>query len=232
MGNLIREEQPRADGIRHTDTKAIIAGLKAINANTYVYPMAGDDVQWTDLRDEFLPAAAAAGIDVWVLVYSPSQAGCCVSKPFRHDYVAWSREIAKLAASHPNLTGWTVDDYAYDLRTFTPAYLRQMRAAAEAISPDLRFVPTVYYPPVHRRVRRRADPADGRGDLPLPRRAVPRHLLAVEPVAPGAAARPAAARHRDLPDALRLPPEPRRPEAHGVLRRGGHQEGCRARPQR
>ncbi|MFB9468037.1 hypothetical protein ACFFR3_00885 [Nonomuraea salmonea] len=146
VGNLIREEQPRADGIRHTDTKAIIAGLKAINANTYVYPMAGDDVQWTDLRDEFLPAAAAAGIDVWVLVYSPSQAGCCVSKPFRHDYVAWSREIAKLAASHPNLTGWTVDDYAYDLRTFTPAYLRQMRAAAEAISPDLRFVPTVYYP--------------------------------------------------------------------------------------
>ncbi|MEV0828453.1 hypothetical protein [Nonomuraea rubra] len=144
-GNLMREEQPRADGIRHVDTKAIIAGLKALNANTYVYPMAGDNVHWTDLRDEFLPAAAAAGIDVWVLVYSPSQAVCCVSRPFKHDYVAWSREIATLARSHPNLVGWTVDDYGYDLETFTPAYVGQMRSAAEAISPGLKFVPTVYY---------------------------------------------------------------------------------------
>ncbi|TYB54177.1 hypothetical protein FXF51_48300 [Nonomuraea sp. PA05] len=144
-GNLMREEQPRADGIRHVDTKAIIAGLKALNANTYVYPMAGDNVHWTDLRDEFLPAAAAAGIDVWVLVYSPSQQGCCVSRPYKHDYVAWSREIATLAKAHPNLAGWTVDDYAYDLKTFTPAYVGQMRSAAKAIAPALRFVPTVYY---------------------------------------------------------------------------------------
>ncbi|GAA5039574.1 hypothetical protein [Thermocatellispora tengchongensis] len=159
---ITRDRQPRADGIRHVDTKAIIAGLRALNANTYVYPMAGDNVHWTDLRDEFLPAAAAAGIDVWVLVYSPSRENCCVSRPFKHDYVAWSREIATLAKSHPNLVGWTVET--------------------------------------------------------------------VEPVPPGAAARQAAARHRGLPDAVRTPAEPRRPEADAVLRRGGHQEGGRARP--
>ncbi|MFC4114416.1 hypothetical protein [Nonomuraea zeae] len=143
-GNLIREEEPRADGIRHVDTKAIIAGLTALHADTYVYPMAGDNVHWTDLRDEFLPAAQQAGIRVWVLVYTPSQS-CCVSRPFKHDYVAWSREIATLAKSFPSLAGWTVDDYAYDLKTFTPAYVGQMRAAAKAISPALKFVPTVYY---------------------------------------------------------------------------------------
>ncbi|MFB4284128.1 hypothetical protein ACBJ59_53190 [Nonomuraea sp. MTCD27] len=142
-GNLIREEEPRADGIRHVDTRAILAGLAALNANTYVYPMAGDNVHWTDLRDEFLPAARQAGISVWVLVYAPSQAA--VSRPFKDDYVAWSREIATLAKSSPNLVGWTVDDYAYDLATFTPAYVGQMRAAAEAVSPALKFVPIVYY---------------------------------------------------------------------------------------
>ncbi|NBE97631.1 hypothetical protein FE391_28425 [Nonomuraea sp. KC401] len=144
-GNLIRETEPRADGIRHVDTELMIAGLKAIKANTYVFPMAGDNVHWEDLRNEFLPAAAAAGINVWVLVYSPSQAGCCVSRPYKHDYVAWAREIATLSRTHPNLIGWTVDDYAYDLKTFTPEYVKQMRAAARAINPSLRFVPTVYY---------------------------------------------------------------------------------------
>ncbi|WP_326640496.1 hypothetical protein OIE67_14650 [Nonomuraea fuscirosea] len=144
-GNLIREAQPRADGIRHVDSKAMIAGLKALNANTYVYPMAGDNVHWDDLRREFLPAAAAAGIDVWVLVYSPSQAVCCVSRPYKHDYVTWAREIATASKSHPNLTGWTVDDYGYDLKTFTLAYVKQMTAAAEAVNPSLKFVPTVYY---------------------------------------------------------------------------------------
>ncbi|MEV0386408.1 hypothetical protein [Nonomuraea sp. NPDC050643] len=144
-GNLIREERPRADGIRHIDSAAMVAALKALNANTYVYPMAGDDVHWVDLREEFLPAAAAAGIDVWVLVYSPSQASCCVSRPYRHDYVAWSREIATLSKAHPHLKGWTVDDYAYDLETFTPSHLQQMRSTAKAINPALKFVPTVYY---------------------------------------------------------------------------------------
>ncbi|WP_220448223.1 hypothetical protein [Nonomuraea diastatica] len=143
-GNLIREEEPRADGIRHVDTKVMIAGLKALKANTYVYPMAGDNVHWEDLRQEFLPAAAA-GIDVWVLVYAPSQAVCCVSRPYKHDYVAWAREIATLSRTHPNLIGWTVDDYGHDLRTFTPEYVRQMRAAARPVNPSLKFVPTVYY---------------------------------------------------------------------------------------
>ncbi|WP_238500338.1 hypothetical protein [Streptosporangium sp. KLBMP 9127] len=144
-GNLMREVEPRADGIKHVDTKGLISGLQALNANTYVYPMAGDNVHWEDLRNEFLPAAADAGINVWVLVYSPSQAVCCVSRPYKHDYVAWARELATLSKSHPNLVAWTVDDYGYDLKTFTPAYVKEMRAAARAINPSLKFVPTVYY---------------------------------------------------------------------------------------
>ncbi|MFG1946746.1 hypothetical protein [Nonomuraea sp. NPDC048826] len=144
-GNLVREEEPRQDGIRHMDTKAMIAALEAVNANTYVYPMAGDNVHWEDLREEFLPAAAKAGIEVWVMVYAPSQQTCCVSRPYRHDYVAWSRELATLSKSHPNLVAWTVDDYAHDLSTFTPAYVGQMRAAAKAVNPAFKFVPTVYY---------------------------------------------------------------------------------------
>ncbi|WP_156325671.1 hypothetical protein [Nonomuraea sp. SBT364] len=142
--NLVREAEPRADGVRHVDSKAMVAALKALNVNTYAYPMAGDNHHWTDLRDEFLPLAAAAGIDVWVLVAAPSQT-CCVSRPHRHDYVAWARDIATLSKSHPNLVGWSVDDFGYDLRTFTPAYVGQMRAAARAVNPSLKFIPIVYY---------------------------------------------------------------------------------------
>ncbi|TMR21488.1 hypothetical protein ETD86_15035 [Nonomuraea turkmeniaca] len=143
--NLVREVEPRADGVRHVDTKAMITALKALNVNTYVYPMAGDFHHWSDLRDEFLPAAAAAGIDVWVLVAAPSQAICCISRPYKHDYVTWARELATLSKSHPNLIGWTVDDYSYDLETFTPAYVTQMQAASKAINPSLKFIPVVYY---------------------------------------------------------------------------------------
>ncbi|MGN9786387.1 hypothetical protein ACTMTF_33525 [Nonomuraea sp. ZG12] len=142
-GNLIREEEPRGDGIRHMDTKAMITALKALNVNTYVYPLAGGNDHWDDLHKEFLPAAAAAGIDVWATVYAPSQAS--FSRPYKHDYVAWSRELAILSKNHPNLVGWTVDDYGFDLKTFTPAYVKQMRAAAKAINPSFKFIPTVYY---------------------------------------------------------------------------------------
>lgn len=144
-GNLVREEEPRADGIRHVDTEAMIEALVALEVNTYVFPMAGDTVLWEDLGEEFLPAAAEAGIDVWVLVYAPSQSSCCVSRPYEHDYVMWAREIARLSTQHPNLVGWTIDDYASDLATFTPAYVKQLKAAAAESNPSLKFIPTVYY---------------------------------------------------------------------------------------
>ncbi|WP_049565081.1 hypothetical protein [Nonomuraea sp. SBT364] len=142
-GNLIREEEPRADGIRHMDSKAMVSALRALNVNTYVYPLAGGYDHWTDLGAEFLPAAEAAGIDVWVMLYAPGQGP--VSRPFEHDYVAWGRELATLSKRHPNLAGWTVDDFGWDLETFTPEYLRRIQAAAKAVNPALKFVPTVYY---------------------------------------------------------------------------------------
>ncbi|GAA2689095.1 hypothetical protein GCM10010412_078110 [Nonomuraea recticatena] len=142
-GNLIREVEPRADGIKHMDSKAMIAALKALNVNTYVYPLAGGYDHWDDLRNEFLLAAADAGINVWVMVYAPSQSA--VSRPHGHDYVKWSSELATLSKIHPNLIGWTVDDYGFDLKTFTPAYVKQMRDAAKAINPSFKFIPTVYY---------------------------------------------------------------------------------------
>ncbi|MEU4329978.1 hypothetical protein [Nonomuraea dietziae] len=142
-GNLIREVEPRADGIRHMDSKAMITALKALNVNTYAYPLAGGYDHWDDLRNEFLLAAADAGINVWVTVYAPSQSA--VSRPHGHDYVKWSSELAALSKSHPNLIGWTVDDYGFDLKTFTPAYVKQMRDTAKAINPSFKFIPTVYY---------------------------------------------------------------------------------------
>jgi hypothetical protein len=53
--------------------------------------------------------ARAAGIDVWVLIYPPTQPACC-SAPYGTDYTRWVEEIGKASAANPNLTAWTIDD--------------------------------------------------------------------------------------------------------------------------
>ena len=71
----IREVTPRADGVRHVDTAATIGRLREAHATTYFYLILHAETDWTDLQDEFMPAAERAGIDVWVYLVPPSE--CC-----------------------------------------------------------------------------------------------------------------------------------------------------------
>jgi hypothetical protein len=132
-------EVTAADG--GIDTPATINRAKALNANTYVY-LVWRAQEWEDFKNEFMPAAQAAGLKVWVYVTPPSEGS---PPPYGSDYVTWARQIATVRASYPNLTAWAIDDFNANTAKFTPAYLQQMRAAADAISPGLDLYATVYW---------------------------------------------------------------------------------------
>ncbi|MDN4072826.1 hypothetical protein [Fictibacillus terranigra] len=142
---VIRETSPRSDGIYHIDTPRSIEKMKELHINTYYFLIWHEKTDWDDLRNEFLPAAKKAGINVVVYVVPPTEStGERKSYPYTTDYLSWSREIAKLSVEYPNVIGWAIDDFNHNLTTFTPDYLDQMKKTSEAINPDLFFTPLMY----------------------------------------------------------------------------------------
>jgi len=139
----VLEPQVRADRHRHMDTPATIARLRLLHAGTYFCPVRSS-VNWEDLRDEFLPAAAAAGIDVWVYLLPPTESKAD-AMTFGHDFIRWAAEIARLSQRYPNLKGFSIDDFAYNLSLFTPDYAARMREAARAVNPAIKFYPLLYW---------------------------------------------------------------------------------------
>lgn len=138
----IREPQPRADGIRHVDTPATIARLREAHVTTYFYLVLHAATDWADFTRDFLPAAEAAGIDLWVYLVPPSE---CCSQPYGTDFIRWAEEIARLSLLHPAVKGWAMDDFSSNLTTFTPAYTKAMRDTARRINPELQFFPVLYH---------------------------------------------------------------------------------------
>ncbi|HVX45099.1 MAG TPA: hypothetical protein VHC49_14515 [Mycobacteriales bacterium] len=149
VGGVLRERAPRADGYRHLDTPAMIAKLKELNANTYIYGIWDTPVDWDDLGAEFAPAAAAAGIDIWVYLVPPTETAHSdfgrASRPFRMDYLAWARAIGELSAKYPNLTAWGIDDFEFNQELFTPEYVGQMRTISQELNPQLGLFLCTYF---------------------------------------------------------------------------------------
>jgi hypothetical protein len=148
VGATLREPDARADGYRHIDTPAMIAKLVELGANTYIYGVWDSPTDWDDLRLEFAPTAARAGIDIWVYLVPPSETdrhGGRASRPYVMDYLAWARACAELSVEQPNVKAWGIDDFEFNQDTFTPDYVAQMRKIAQDINPDLAFYLCTYY---------------------------------------------------------------------------------------
>lgn len=137
---------PRLDN-GHVDQEKLLRELKDINANTYNWLIWTSDYDWEDLK-KFLPMARKNKINVWVSLVPPSESKPIAkhsSEPFGMDYKKWAAEIAELSKKHPNLVAWSIDDFAHNLKTYTPAYVKEMLEGAEKIDPSLAFIPCVYY---------------------------------------------------------------------------------------
>jgi hypothetical protein len=148
FGDFDRELRT-ADG--HFDTPGMIAALKEMGVNTYVYQIWHRATDWEDLP-AFAAAARRESISVWVWIMpwsmTPLQkrAGH-FSEPFRTDYVRWAREIARLSLEHDNIVGYIIDDFntnTHDDR-FSPGYVARMVAAGREINPRIKFYPQLYF---------------------------------------------------------------------------------------
>ncbi len=141
---LLQESKPRADGLRHVDTPASIAALKALHANMHFYLMR-NQMDWDDMSKEFLPAAAEAGIDVFPYLVPPTECPDPCKLPFGADYPQIAIEIAKLSLRYPNLKGLAIDDFVYNVKLYTPEYVAHLRNAAREINPKFKFYPLLYW---------------------------------------------------------------------------------------
>lgn len=149
IGGSIREPEPRADGYRHIDTPAMIEKLKELNLNHYFYGVWDSPTDWDDLKSEFLPAAAEAGIQVWPYLVPPSETDLegRASRPYLMDYVAWAKAVAELSLEYPNLTAWSIDDFEFDVnaKLFTHEYMSEIKRVQNEINPNLGFLTCAYY---------------------------------------------------------------------------------------
>lgn len=93
---------------------------------------------------KLLEATKDTNIKIWVVIIPPSEGAS--SLPYRSDYVAWSRALAKLSLQYKNFRGFNIDDLDQDesQRTFIRSYVCQVYAAKEKVNPRFLFVPTVY----------------------------------------------------------------------------------------
>lgn len=155
---------PDANGVRHIDTPATIAKLRAAHVNTYAYLIYGSPLygtgteaqitqaQWDDLPG-FADAAADAGIAVLVYLVPPTESTQAGYKPFGWDYKAWANAIAALAVTHPNIREIVMDDFAWNTAEggsnlafrFTPTYVAEMMQSARQTASWLTFRPIIYY---------------------------------------------------------------------------------------
>jgi hypothetical protein len=124
--------------------------LADLRANTYNWLIHARPTDWDDLK-LFLPQAREKGIRVWVTLVPPSEQppnNKLFAEPFRLDFERWAAEIAKLSLTEPNLVAWSLDDFAHNLRFFTPEKLRAIVGEARRINPALAFVPCCYFPEI------------------------------------------------------------------------------------
>jgi hypothetical protein len=144
-GAPLTEASARADGYIHVDTPALVAKLVAGNIKTYaflIWQRSGNyKTDWDDFRLEFLPAAQAAGINVWLYLTPPSEnSPPAAYTPFAEDYYSWLTEPAQLSLRYPVLKGVVIDDFNGNVTLFTPAYVSRIAQAAQVINPGFMFM--------------------------------------------------------------------------------------------
>ena len=125
------------------DHKRLIAELKDIHANTYIWVIPPTHPEDWEALKQFLPLANKAKLKVWVSLRPPSEPP--IPQPFGTNYEKWATELAQMSLMEPCLVCWSIDDFSHNQKFFTLEYLGKILAAAHAINPKFAFVPCCYY---------------------------------------------------------------------------------------
>jgi hypothetical protein len=131
----------------HVDQQKLMAELLDIRANTYHWLFRSKQVEFEDFK-AFLPLAREKNIKVWVTLVPPSETlpkGTAPSEAMKKEYEDWVLEFARLSASEPNFVAWSIDDFPYNLKFWTPQDMAKLTEAVHQVNPRLAFVPCCYY---------------------------------------------------------------------------------------
>lgn len=146
-GCLATYNAPPRTSDRRVDVPRLLAELADLGANTYNWLIWHEPTDWDDLQ-RFLPLARRQGLRVWVTLVPPSESpprARWYSEPFRLDYERWAQELAHLSRAEPALVAWSIDDFAHNLKEFTPVRLAAILEGAHRGNPRLAFAPCVYF---------------------------------------------------------------------------------------
>lgn len=125
------------------DVSRMIGLLKQGDFTCHAFPIvAGSPYSWAEFQ-QLVSAADAAGIDEWPVLIPPTEGS---SLPYKHDFVRWFEELAKLSLRYPHLRGANIDDLdqGENAKLFSRDYICRIYQAKQAINPKLLFVPTIY----------------------------------------------------------------------------------------
>lgn len=127
------------------DVQGTIDGLRSANFRCGVFVIEGAATSASfDGFQKLLDAAHGDDIDFWAVIIPPSEGAS--SQPYRSDYVAWSKALARLSLKYKHFRGFNIDDLdqGSSTTTFTRDYVCKIYGAKKEINPRFLFVPTVY----------------------------------------------------------------------------------------
>ena len=125
----------------------LVAELVELHANTYRWVSHPGETNLQDLK-KFLPLARAQKIRVWVTVNPPSERQPKDSRPLEQrlaEYKQWAVDFARLSLVETNFVAWSIDDFVWNLKFFTPEATRKIVTAAREVNPRLAFLPCCYF---------------------------------------------------------------------------------------
>lgn len=130
----------RPDG--SIDIDETVRGLQGPGFKCGVYVIQGAGSYET--YQKLLEAMKNTDIEMWAVIIPPSEGA--TSLPYGSDYIAWSKELAKLSLKYKNFRGFNIDDLDQDSsqKTFTRDYVCKVYRANKEVNPHFLFVPTVY----------------------------------------------------------------------------------------
>ena len=138
---------PRLEDKR-VDVERLVAELVGLHANTYRFVVHPGETGLEDLK-KFLPLARAHNLRVWVNVNPPSERR---PKPDPRpldqrlaEYQQWAADFARLSLVETNLVAWSIDDFVWNLKFFTPEATKGIVMVARQINPKLAFLPCCYF---------------------------------------------------------------------------------------
>ncbi len=146
-GSLCTYSAPPRLTDRRVDVDRLLAELLDLHANTYRWVVHPDETNLLDLK-AFLPLARAHNLRVWVTVNPPSERRPKDTRPLDQrlaEYQQWAVDFARLSLVETNFVAWSIDDFVWNLKFFTPEATKRIVSAAREVNPRFAFLPCCYF---------------------------------------------------------------------------------------